>query len=101
MIKVELKSGLVTESYIFKVKHDKGRVLVGLGEKIIALNTPTAHKVGFALIRKASESLKTDFINLSINREEFSLLPVQAKQLGEAIIKKMVQADDYQQAMGA
>jgi len=101
MIKVKLKQGIISGSYVFKVKHDKGRVLVGLGDKVIALNTPTAHKVGFALMKKSKEALSSDYVNLSIDNEEFSLLPDQSNKLGMAIVKKMVQADDYQQAIGA
>jgi hypothetical protein len=97
MIKVELKSGIYSSnSPIFKIKHNMGRVLLGADNKIIEMNTVTAHKLGFSLIKKSNEALQQDYISLSINGEEMGILPIQAKQLGAGILKKAIAADDYQ-----
>lgn len=97
MIKIELSTDLYhSNSPTLRVRQHMGSVLLGIDEKVIQLKTPTAHKVGFSLVKKSSEAFESEHIKLIINNESIPLLPIQARQLGGAILKKTMQADDYQ-----
>ena len=97
MIKVNLSSGVYQGgNHKIVVRSENGQVIVFIDQSRVEFNTPTAFKLGFAMVKKAGEALVGDFVSLLINSKELQLLPSQALQVGGAILRKFEDADDYQ-----
>ena len=87
-----------------RVRSEGPLVVMILREKKIELRTPTAHKIGFALIRAADDCIKVnrepgakEFVALTINTTaDIHLPPDAARKLGAALLRRSDPADDFQ-----
>ena len=102
MIKVELSNGIYNPSiHSITVRHHFGKVILLTSDKAYEMETPASYKIGVSLIKVSDKALNGDYVSMSVNGELLPLMPAQAKQLGGAILRKTIQADDYQLAIGA
>ena len=70
--------------------------------KQIEVRTPTAHQIGFAIIRAADDCIKAnelgakEFVVLTINHADIHLPASSARKLGAALVRRSDPADDFQ-----
>lgn len=100
MIKVDRKKGVALfspDKVTVRAEGPQVVMLIGATSRI-EMNTPTAHKVGFALIRLARDCLneKEGFVCVTINGADLELPPQSARQIGAGLLRKSDTADDFQ-----
>lgn len=80
-----------------RARFRNGKVYVLLGAKALEMSTPTAAKIGHALAQNGGACFyQGDVVSFQIDRDEFTLLPEVALQLGGVMLKKTDRADDWQ-----
>jgi hypothetical protein len=80
-----------------RARYRNGLVYLLIGSKQLAMTTPVASKIGFALAKNGGACMFLgDVVSLEIDGEEFTFLPADAVQLGGVMLKKADRADDWQ-----
>ena len=88
---------LTVGTFTVRVRSRYGLVYWLIGDKVLELRTPAAHKTGFALVKHASEATANELVVVKINGEKIQFPPSNAKQVGAALLRKADDADDFQQ----
>lgn len=79
------------------LRKEFGSVVLFFDNKRLEMDTPTAVKVGLALVKNGGGLLEpNDMVLLEISGVEVLLLPQTATQVGGAILRKADKADDWQ-----
>jgi len=73
-----------------------GLVYALIGDKMLEMRTPEAHRIGFAMCKKAGEAEAGELIIVKINGTELQFPPNNARQVGGALLRKADDADDFQ-----
>jgi len=73
-----------------------GLVYLLVDDKMLEMQTPAAHKTGFALVKQSGEALPGEFVVLKVNGYALNFPPKSAKQVGAALLRKADDADDFQ-----
>jgi len=101
-LQVTLNSGV----FVPNVKEVRARTRQGLvyllvDDKMLEMQTPAAHKTGFALVKQAGEALPGEFVVLKVNGYALNFPPKNAKQVGGSLLRKADDADDFQKRMSS
>jgi hypothetical protein len=100
MIVVDLKRGVFLDPGTpVRIGQRYDKVVLLQGAKGVQIDTPTAVRTGFQLVKLSDQVLAGEFIALRIDGEELHLLPEVARQIGGALIRKADRADDFQRAV--
>jgi hypothetical protein len=100
-IVVDRKRALVATAIAgdIRARAENGMVHLLVGTKYMAMTTPVAVKVGFALAKNGGATMyHGDMVSFEVGGEEFCLPPAVAVQLGGALMLKADRADDWQRA---
>jgi len=88
--------------YKIRVRSEGPLVVLVFDNKRIEVRTPTAHQIGFALIRAADDCIKAneigarEFVVLKINNADIHLPAEAGRQLGASLLRRSDPADDFQ-----
>lgn len=96
-MQVDIGTGIfVRNTQTIRAAHRNGLVYMEVNGRVLEMRTPVAHRVGFALVKKAGEALPNEFIKLVINGYALNLPSKSAKKVGAALLRKADHADDFQ-----
>lgn len=96
-IEVSLQKGFFHQTVEVRVRSRHGLVYLKVGDKVLPMQTPAAHRLGMAMVTKGGEAQPGELVIVKINGEGLQFPPSNAKQVGGALLRKADDADDFQQ----
>lgn len=98
-VSVARRVGMITEAHEIRVGTRGPMVVMFIDTAPVPLLTPDAHRLGFALIREADLCVAEGaalIIVMTVNGTEVEVPPVNARQIGVALLRRSDFADDFQ-----